>query len=295
MDLLLSFDVYKAYLTSYSKYPKSEIEQSLQLLFNNEKNRFIISKYLVELIKESLKNDPAASAFFEPFIAHLINNNSINVAAKDLQNNKSAMMSMESGYNALNAQIKRDLYLKVSTNQTNSIGGDNCVIIEHISKPNIHWLLFNLICKHPSSVTIRYFDFKSNEEIKNLIDGILKATNLLKVDIYDRQVNLSHNYFDVFRSQVTTEYYTTFNKKNALDQIEKIKDLKSHFKKIRIHKGENKDIHERRLVIGYLILESDDDFWNLLYDRNTWKIDVIYCQNTVLSISKKKAKFKQVN
>jgi hypothetical protein len=290
MDLLLALDVYETYLLSKLKINKSASEKDIENLFSNGSNRVVLSRKLIELLEISINKHPHIENFAKPFLAHLINNQSTSVApSAEAKTEKEILTTMFANYNILPAKARRDIMLSISSLSTNSIGKRNSVVIEEIVKPNFHWIWFKLASHSPNAISLRYFDFSNNQQIEEAFDQVLKIPHAPTcVDIYDRQANLTHNYFNSLK-HIFINYYTSVKDRNG---IAKVRDIKNYFRRVNIYDSSSKNIHERRIVCNNLIIESDEDFPNLTFDRPTWKIDFTYSPDTSSEISKKKQLFK---
>jgi hypothetical protein len=293
MDLLLALDVYENYLSSKLKVNKSGSEKDIENLLSNGSNRVILSRKLIELLEISINKNPHIENFAKPFLAYLINNQSTTVApSAEAKSEKDILMTMFANYNMLPAKTRRDVMLSISSLSTNSIGKKNSIVIELVVKPNFHWIWFKLASYSPTAISLRYFDFSNNQQIAEAFDQVLQIPHApTSVDIYDRQANLTHNYFNSLKN-IFINYYTSLKDR---DGNAKVRDIKNYFRKVNIYDSSSKNIHERRIVFSNLIIESDEDFPNLTFDRPTWKIDFTYSADTSLEISKKKQLFKLKN
>lgn len=291
MDILLNLDVYKTFLESRSKFPKSDLERAIVSLIENKNNYFIISKALIEKIEESVKGNQNLEAFIQPFLSHIIDTQCINIPAeKGCTKNVDIVKSMDDNYQQSGVK-KSDLYFNISIAVSDSLNNKNSIIISKIKKPNFHWVFFNLACYHPLPITIRHSDFSSNLEVEQVFNMLLHSLqNPSFVDIYDKQVNLDHNLFNGIKSGLQVNYYTCYGRGFG-DDLEKTQDLKSFFRRVRVLKAKAKYIHERKIVIKSLLIECDDDFWNLTIDRPNWKVDITYCKSQVMKISEKQRYF----
>jgi len=293
MDLLIATDVYSHYIQQIGTHLKSELDRDIDSLLRNPNNRFILSRNLVESIENSFKGNSQAESFMQPFLTHLIQNQSLNISSTIKEGTDIEIItSMSSNYISKPNNIKRDVYLDIALFEKNSIKINTSVIIERIAKPNFHWLWFSVACHHPKPICLRYYDFKSDKEIEEIFKHAIDTVQLKPfADIFDRQINLSHSLFDSL-SSTFVNYYTSIKGselKNKKDEIRK------SFKKVNIYTSKQSNVHERRIMVNCLIIEADDDFWNLTHSRTTWKVDITYCAKTCVTISKKKSSFKLVS
>lgn len=180
----------------------------------------------------------------------------------------------------------------IALNERCSLNGNKSIIVEKIDKPNYHWIIFNLACYNPQPITLRYADFKSEAQIEQTFNFLLKCVQRPSfVDIYDKQVNLNHNLFEGIRNKVHINYYTGYGR-GVDDDIEKTENLKKHFRRVKVLKTKSQYIHERKVIIKSLMIECDDDFWNLTLDRPNWKIDLTYCKTVTTKLADKQQHFK---
>lgn len=294
MDLLIHPELFKCFLSNRSKFCKSEEERTIDALLNNVNNRLIISKALLNKVEQTLSGDIVANALLATYMPFIINNNSYNVKATDESTVEGVLDTMENEYQKLTNNTKRDLFFVLYKSYLGTDEKTNVLCLNRMKKPNIDWLFINLACVNPSSISVRYYDFKFDREIQDFFEDVLEVNKNAYVDIFDKQVNLNHSLFDSIKIGKPVNYFTSF-KRYSDEEYDKVQDIKSHFRRVFIYRGPKNQIHERRIMVENLIIEPDDDFWNLCCDRTTWKIMVTYCPKTASKISEKKHLFKRIN
>lgn len=292
MDLLIATDVFQHYIRQIGTHPKSELDRDIDSLLRNPNCRFLLSRSLVESIEKAFVGNSQAESFMQPFLTHLIENQSLNISSTVKEGTDLEIAtSMSSNYISKPNNIKRGVYLDIALSEVNSLKMSTSVIIERIVKPNFHWLWFSIACHNPKPICLRYFDFKSDKEIEEIFKYAIDTVQLKPfADIFDRQVNLSHSLFNSLNGMFVN-YYTSIK---LSEQKNKKDEIKKSFKKGNVYTSSPNNVHERRIMIDCLIIEADDDFWNLTHDRSTWKIDITYCANTCSAISQKKSSFKLI-
>jgi len=281
MDILLSSDVFKVYFSERAKFEKSEIEKDIVSIIENPNNKIILSKFMLNLIEKSIEDNYLDT--YHTIIEHITSTKSINISANDKSDEHEALNEM---YNNYKQKItSRNLFLCMSIGEILSLKTKNSIIIDQLEKPNWDWILLKVACQNPKPVNIRYFEFPNNQNIQSLFDNLFNVIeNINYVMLYDKQQNLTHDYFKKLRTGVQIHYYTSINHKNQKDVV---KTIQKHFQKVKIFTAKPNFIHERRLILNHLIIECDDDFQNLSCERPTWMLSISHCKKTSLELSKK--------
>lgn len=290
MDLLISPDLVNEFLALIYKDNRSQSEMLTYLTFQNKNNYFILSKKLLEFYEEEVKQFPEALEIFQGFFSEIINDRLINCFGCNNDNLLVVMQDIETAYlNDENLPKFSTVYLNISKTLIQSLNNTKSGILDNLIQ-NRHKLIFQLTAYNPKEVSFRYYDFRTNNEIKSFFDFLFNiCTNYTEIDIFDRQINLQHNLYNSIKNIKKINYYT--KKIYHLSCPQENRVLRSNFNRIKIFRIENNQIHERRIKIRNLIIEIDDDFWNLKVDRHTWKISILICDQTSAMIDQKKLLF----
>lgn len=289
MDLLLSSDVFLSFFKNYNKVEKSEIDKFLDNLFRNNSVRFIISKALINLVESDLKETNVYDSIYVPIMSHIIDNKSLSIKPGDSSDEKVIHVYMHENYQNLPNERKKDVFMHITHSQF-SLNKVYSVEIDKAVQPNKHFVGLNLASY--GKVTFRYYDFSRNDSVVDIVNFIIGIqTHIPVVHIYDRYVNLEHDFFNSFKKSKFVYYYTKSRKVGDLQYM--IQDLKISFNKFKLFTAHSDIIHERRIIVNNTIFEADEDFWSLTTDRPTWKVSIEHCSNTVSSLMKKNNLFKE--
>ncbi|TDQ06239.1 hypothetical protein [Pedobacter metabolipauper] len=287
MDILLSKEVFQKYFDNLNNHSKDESLTDLFALINNHNNRFVICKILIEHLEKRNEGSSYAQVFLLPFLTNIINNQSINIKPQ-ASSGEDLTEDLKNGYKLNSSITKKDIFLVVALKADTTSTENNYIILDEVNKPNKNWIFLKLAGSHPNSISLRWYDFNSNNLVIKTFKEILSVISSgSQVDIFDKQVNLDHAFFDAFNQNNLVHYYTLFGAYRGNSD-----SLYSKFKRVKIFTTGNRNhIHERRILVNNLIIEVDDDFWNLQPQRNTWKIDVTYCPHVSNKINEKKGSF----
>lgn len=166
----------------------------------------------------------------------------------------------------------------------------NIAIVSNCKKPNYHWLVTQIAILHPNTVTVNWFDFQNDDEIKKFFDDVFKIPKLIsRINIFDRETRqFGHNRFDFFRKKVSVFYYTFHHRDFLSDEP----SIKLAFRKVRIQTTRNKtDIHGRRLIFEGFILSADHAF-NEIVLGGDWKIDIQFSYSEATKWMSRCSKFR---
>lgn len=290
MDIIVAPDIFTHHINKYLTFPKTNIDIQIRGILENENNTVVINKAYVEYIEETINEN--LHDFYSLYMTELINKKSIKVSSTKYKDKIELLQLMYDEYKA-NHMKPKTIFFIISIYKSNNIGSDRSACLELINKPNFHWLTFKLLESNPSTITVRHFDFKDNKEIEQFFSDYYFIANHDNVKIYDRYLNLNHRYFSTFSQVSNVEYFTTLDI-NDINYKRKKESLRKTFNRLKCYSSHKNNIHERKIIVGNLILETDEDFRNITVARNTWKIDVCYCSNSVKGIYRKNVLFREV-
>ena len=286
MDLLLTPSLFENYFISITNPNKTEFEKNLIALIQNPNNRFVLSADTIKFIETKITNSPL-SAFIEPFFVNIIDSQAMKVNSNGSTLEDEILDSICTEYKLSPQNLKKDIHVGISFRKKLPV--DTVINLSVINTSKRDWALFQTCCYHPRTLVLHYFDFKNNSEINEVISGFF---SLAKPDsvyyILDRQCNLEHNMFNSFQYKTKTHYYTTTNSVSGNTDF-----IKKKFKSVFLFCGKKEEIHERKVICQNLVLETDEDFWNIEVSRNTWKIDLTYCPKISNKLKSKVSKFKR--
>jgi hypothetical protein len=66
-------------------------------------------------------------------------------------------------------------------------------------------------------------------------------------------------------------------------------------KTLKLFVGNNKILHERKIILGNMVMEFDDDFDKIKINQSTWKCTCIIDSEVVTDLLKKQNKLSPLN
>jgi hypothetical protein len=284
MDVIISPLLFVQYVNNKIKPVKSENDKNIDSIIENNLNKLVLCKKQLDYIESKIL-DGKLKEYFRLFIAEVINSRKVSPNVSLSTNDDDIYNSILDGYAELNESHKSDFCFCFKKKEEKSNSTNDC-IFEEYKKPNMHWLGYNIAAYSPRATTVRYYDFSDDSEINSVIEFYVKRINKAPIiSIFDRYLNLDHSVFSSFSNNYLVHYYTA--QQSASQNNENIKNLRKKIKRLKMFVGARDIIHERRIIINNLLIEFDDDYWNISVNKNTWKIDITYCPTTVTNIQKK--------
>lgn len=288
MDIILTPSLFCEYFEDYLKFPKTEYQIELAKLFLNPNNRFVISKDLITYLDRKYSKSPIG-AYFQPFMADLFNYRSLTVGNVGNSSAKDEIhKSIENAYLALRKGKGNVDRIHFSLTNGEEVLSAHAIHLNKLSDKKRDWLHYKLCCQSPDPLVFTSSDFKSNDEIKELIADFFFWEGGEDFNILDRQANFDHELFDFFRKSHPVLYFTTAN-----TYYQNEKGFREFFSSVRLFFGHRKDIHERKVHRNNFILHTDNDFWSLNLNDTTWTLLLSYNPNAAKLIKDKT--FKKFN
>ncbi|MFC0777163.1 hypothetical protein [Flavobacterium sp. HJSW_4] len=284
MDLLITPKLVSSYIKSLNKINKNDAEKIIHLFFDNENNNFIVNKKLLELYESEFSPDSYEFVKFQDEMVHLLNGRGINKGTQKI-NLDEVLQDSEKKY--LAEKTCNEIYMNLSDNAANSLKNEFSAVLDNLSdKKSKDYTFFYLAAYNPISLTKRFYDFDTDDDIKLFLEDIYKLRTKNKITIFDKNINLTHRYYDFFKNKgLAFDYYTL--KHRSFDIVERSNQyriLRDFFNRcaVYVYRAPVSNIHERRVMFNNLIIEFDNDPANILVSEPNWKIDIFVC-NTIKS------------
>lgn len=281
MIVIFDKDIFVRYLSNYIPGRKNPELLNLIKIFENEKNKIVITDELIKRIENQINSSPALSNIFQQFLKNIFDDKRIIRSESQEDEIKDLTQSYDSINVNENKFIIVDKQLSQLTDYDNYI---HCTCIySNIKKTNKCWLLFNLLAG--DSVTVRYSDFRSNIQIElffNTVFDFIADTD--EVYILDSYCNFHrHTLFEPLKIKgKKINVFTSSANKTSFDTTRLKNELKQHFGKTRTavkFSSDKRLIHERTLKFRDVIIESNHDFAEINRANQNWKLDVTICQD----------------
>lgn len=264
MEVLLYKDVILNYISH--KITNADHRRLIRKILENDNSKFLYSKQFFELIKKDLPSE-----YETEFFALVTKFNDYGKNIKSSQASTNFDEEILSIYDNSTENLSICIaYSKPDSKILNHI--PNIAILSECEKPNYHWLVTQLAVNHPNKVTVKWSDFKDNNQIQQFFNDIFKIPKRIsRVNIFDRYKRFAHTKFNSFKDTCNVSYFTLYIRSEYFqDEIL----IKRHFRKVRIHTTANKDIaHGRRIVFENILVKTDNSFENLDLPGD-WDIDI---------------------
>lgn len=292
MDLFLDKEVFIYYLNTLLIPTNDDSKLIIKKIIDNPKNKFLLTKRVIEDIESNLNDNDLLKNYFHDWMKILIDTSLIDLVDYKEVLTLDYTQEIEHILNSYHGSLIIGIFLDSKSLLKTNIP---CSIISQIAKPNLSWIISEL-AGNINGLSVRYFDFQSDDDIKTFFKEIfLLPIKVDEVYIFDRQCNLNHNCFEKLITRKPRVRYLTARGKSPVDNFANKQALIKKFgTKAELYLSRKENIHERRIILDSLIIESDDDFFNILFNRNTWKIDVLCCKYTATQYLSKVALFQKV-
>lgn len=281
MDLLVTPKIVYNYILNLNKINKTNEEKIINLIFENNNNKFLLNKKLLEFYESEFIPDSYEYIKFQDEMVNLLYTRGINKGAneEDLVN---LLEKTEKKY--INEKSCQEVYLNLSECAENSLNNDFSAILTNYSNSKTKdYTFYYLAAYNPISLTKRHYDFSDEKEIKSFLDSIFKLRTSNELLIFDKNINLSHPYYNILKNKSLRINYYTLKHRNfdIVERKNQYHTLKSFFNNCSmfVFRAPNRIIHERRLIFNNIIIEFDNDPANLLINEPNWKIDIFVCNN----------------
>lgn len=263
----------KSFISDFAKYSKEGI--NIEKILLNDNNTFIISTALIDYIEDNLSGEVFNR--WEDLFKYLSDNNKL----KSISNCNT--LNTDNIYSAIGNTDNYIIILKNMELPTNS--NDYTCYLKDTSL-NSNFLIKIL---QNNQITFRSSDFSSNTEIDKFFNKMIDCSKTNKeVIIISRYNNFSCNLIQKVKSKFSKkEYWTTLKQDNCSTNNVPLMKIQLGTS-LKVYTGKKKDIHERKIIIGNMILEFDDDFDKIKSSLHAWTGSCIINENIVSSLSQKR-------
>jgi hypothetical protein len=281
MDILLTPQLVSTYINNYSKINKTEEDKLINLIFENKNNNYILNKKLIEKYELEFKPQSNELDRFQTELVMILDSRTINKAStKDVL----IEILQETHDVYIREKTSHETYLNLSIDEANSLKNDYSGILDKISNVNSKdYTFYFLAAYNPICLTKWHYDFNDDNQIKTFLENIYKLRTLNEINIFDKNINLTHNYYNFFKNKrIKFNYYTLKHRNfSIVDRIDQYRTIKKFFDScaLNVFRAPNKIIHERRLMFNNIIITFDNDPANVCVNEPNWKIDIYVCNN----------------
>jgi hypothetical protein len=285
MDILLHIDIFALWLKE--NILKEEEELWVYNILNNAHTKIVITEKISNYLLENHANTPKKKLFLKAALEELVLKNRIvrNIEESKKEEWNEYFVEVAQNYTGEGlfkiAKKRNDILNAVS----------DLTVLSEVQKPNIHWIRTYLAAY--STISVRYFDFKSTFEIVQFFKNFFSLAKISEVHIFDRYFNVEkHGNFRYLEENMTLIHYFSYDLPTRLTPERANNVLISLGANVKYYSTSERNlIHERKLIYHHYILETDEDFASIKIDRATWKIDITYHELLKTKILEKVSEF----
>lgn len=270
LDVILD----KSFIDNFGNYNSRE-GRELEKILLNENNRFIISTSLLDFIE----GNPSYEKINK--WKHIFTFLSDTGKVYSIENCDT--LNVDVIYDKIEVTDNIVIVLKNSNNA--SYSNDYTIYLDDTSFKN----KFILKILQTNQVTFRNTDFNSNAQINDFFRQLIFCSKTNKsIVIISRYNKFNCELIDIVKSKFQKkEFWTTLKEDNCeTNNVMAMKLRLGTF--LKIYTGNNRQIHERKIIIGNLILEFDDDFDKIKSSITTWTGSCIVNKNIASTLYQKR-------
>jgi hypothetical protein len=290
MDIVVDKELLGIYFDSLAPKKKDEKIHSLMLAIETPKNKLKISSHYLEVLEAYFSEKSSAhKSFFQTFVTTL-NDEGRLITFTTTIDSDSEIEHLEEiiqyGYQDFTFFLSKQQQLP-------NLHNHQCVF-DQIAKPNKDWFILSL--SSCAVVQLDYSDFNTTMSLEDIFKICSKLpTRGKELHIIDSYFNLNGNsqlkYFKANGHKI--KCYSSSFKKTENDKSILRNSIKSYFgKKTSVRFSSDKTIiHERKIMIENLILDSTHDFSEITLKNNNWTLYFIICDDRMKKVIEKLKKY----
>lgn len=279
MDLLISPSLVFQYINNLSKISKTYEEKLLALLFENKNNSFIVNQKLLDFFESEFDPNSYEYIIYQDELVGILGNNMINIiTTKDTILEVLADTHVE----YINQKNSLDAYVNLCLDGTYSLKNNFSGVLNNVANVlSKDYIYFFLAAYNPIGLTKWFYDFRTNNEVKTFLENLYKLRTHNEIIIFDRNINLTHNYYDFLKNKrLSFKYYTLMHHTfNVVERSNQYRAIKGFFDNcgLTVFRAPLTVIHERRIMFNNIIIDFDNDLANLKIEEPNWKINIYVC------------------
>jgi len=257
----------------------SELGRLIEKILLNENNVFIVNDELFTYIENTI--DGNIKFKWEDYFTYLSDNNKIKVSQNNTLDTKIIF----------NEGQKEFDYVIVLKNEHGIASDDSSCNLQLNSTNDIFFR--DLLEKN--QISLRNFHFDNNTSIKNFFKKLFNCSKTnQRVIIIARYNNFGCDLIEELKNKFRQKsFWTTY--KGHFDPSTNFSNLQSQLgNSLMLFTGNNSQIHERKIIIGNLIIEFDDDFNKITADVDTWKCDCSVDKNLAVNLKSKQSRLRRI-
>jgi hypothetical protein len=272
MKILLHEDVWLAYLGA-SPAPAGFLKYFRNIL-ENEQNEYVYSKPYFEKIQNDLENLIDDLEVFETIRKTLIDNGT-NARPENLPADADiAQIITEMGHTLPKKETYVALAITPKPALKNALLWLKIACFEQYKKPNLDWIVWELVASARPLDTFRPSHFTNTAEVKTLFETFFELipTESALVHIFSRMANSpADTKLSTFKNKHKIHYYTL--KHGDFDAAK----IRKNFKSCLVFATHDKTkLHARRIIFEGFVLDMDNDLENMNLQED-WQLTFQYC------------------
>lgn len=261
----------------------NHVHRKLIQIFYNENHIFILNRQVIQYFNQNVSNDHKEQ--WELLFTYLSDNNKFFSSQTDTLNSEDIFLENPKKY---------DFSIILANNQSPSLHVRKC----ELKSTHISDLLFLELLQF-SKMTFRYSNFRDDNEIENLFQKIFTCSkHINKIVIIARFGIVECKIIEFLRNKGNNKEYWTTRKRSSsgIDRTNDLRYLRRHLGvNFECFYGRSEDIHERKIIMGNLILEMDDDFDKISKLYDTWVCNCLVNHETARNLMLKRSRLRKLN
>jgi len=257
-----------------------ELGRLIDKILLNKNNVFIINSSLMEYIDDNISDNVRYK--WEDYFTYLSDNNKFKTSVNN---------TLETNTIFVETQNQFDYVLILKSEDGATSDNNSC----NLKSDSINDIFFRDLLEK-NQITLRNFNFDSNNSIKIFFEKLFNCSKTNhRIVIVSRYNNFDCDLIEALKSRFTQKtYWTTY--KGPSDPTTNIRYLKSQLgNSLLLYTGNKEQIHERKFIIGSLIVEFDDDFNKITTDVDTWTCNCSVDIELATKLRLKQSKLKRVS
>jgi hypothetical protein len=269
MDILLYKDIILNFIAKTFSSKAYEIQ--VKQIFENEGSSFVYSKKYFEFIQKEVQ--PEDEQFFFDLVRKISDSGNNIVSSTNPSNYDEEFLHINASHqNQVKVKITYTLPAKALISQI-----PNIAVLTEQKKPNYHWLAINIAIAQPNTLTLRNFDFCTNEDVDRFFYDLWSIPDAVRgVTIFDDNCNFQHNKFKLLKEKKIRVFYHTSRLPHT-ENCNRFKEMGHIFSSYQMF-IKQKGCHEREIIFEGFIINPTHDFWNLEVGTSApkWSIHIQY-------------------
>jgi len=272
IEVILDKSIIHDYGNIYNK-----THRILTNILQNENHVFIINQELIKYFEENVQSSYLDS--WKTLFTYLSDTNQFISSQTNTLDSESIFLENLKKY---------DFSIILANNVSPSLHKDRC----ELQSTHVSDTLFLELLQF-SQMSFRYSNFGNDDEIDNLFEKVLHCSKSAQKIIIIARYGISNcKLIQCLKSKHNNKEYWTTKKKNfpSIEPTNDISYLRTHLgQNLQFLCGHPSDIHERKIIIGNLILEMDEDFDKINTSYKTWLCHCLVNQKIANSLTSKRS------